>query len=170
MSRSVDPDREQTPVVLPGDILHEIYAHAREAVPEECCGLVTGDGVDRHRRVHRCRNRMTQLHSEDPLTHPRDGREAFWIDPAEVLRVEREAETRGERVTAVYHSHVGLPAYLSAMDLEFADHALFPFPDADQIVVSVLGKRVKEAGLFRRAAPSGAFSGALIAHADVEVV
>ena len=28
-------------------------------------------------------------------------------------------------------------AYLSAMDLEYARHALFPFPEADQIVVAV---------------------------------
>jgi proteasome lid subunit RPN8/RPN11 len=55
------------------------------------------------------------------------------------MRTREEAERAAETVTAIYHSHVGSGAYLSDMDLEYARHALFPFPEADQIVVALPG-------------------------------
>jgi proteasome lid subunit RPN8/RPN11 len=66
----------------------------------------------------------------------------------EYLRALEEAQARQESVTAVYHSHFGQGCYLSQDDLAFAAHPLFPFPEAAQIVVSVLGDRVQEVGLF----------------------
>ena len=68
----------------------------------------------------------------------------------DVLEVSREAERSGEHVTAVYHSHVGAGAYLSKDDLAYARHPLFPFPYADQIVLSVLEHRVREIKIFVR--------------------
>ncbi len=62
--------------------------------------------------------------------------------------IRREADTRHETVSAVYHSHFGQGCYLSQDDLAFAAHPLFPFPDAAQIVVSVLGERVQDVGCF----------------------
>ena len=53
-------------------------------------------------------------------------------------------------VTAVYHSHVGAGAYLSEMDLEYAENEFFPFPESDQLVVAVLDSKVAGIGLFRR--------------------
>ena len=49
-------------------------------------------------------------------------------------------------MTAVYHSHVDVGAYLSELDLEYAEHALFPFPGADQIVIAVHERHVVGAG------------------------
>jgi proteasome lid subunit RPN8/RPN11 len=68
------------------------------------------------------------------------------------LKAVQEAEAAGARVTAVYHSHVGAGAYLSPMDLEFAEQPLFPFPEADQIVIPVYDRTVRELGAFRRTA------------------
>ncbi|MEE2679469.1 MAG: hypothetical protein VX546_12890, partial [Myxococcota bacterium] len=53
----------------------------------------------------------------------------------------------GERVTAVYHSHVGVACYLSDVDLELVE--LSQFPDAEQVVISVREEHL-EAGIFRR--------------------
>jgi proteasome lid subunit RPN8/RPN11 len=50
----------------------------------------------------------------------------------------------------VYHSHVGADAYLSEMDLEYAAQPLFPFPDADQIVLQVFDRTVRRVAVFRR--------------------
>ncbi len=157
MRRRIDVDETLAPVAVPGRILNELYGHALETLPEECCGLLLGGEDPRFRTLVRCRNVMTQHHQQDPAHYPRDGRQAFWMSEADYQRAEQQAEAAGERVTAVYHSHVGAGAYLSALDLEYAENALFPFPDADQIVVAVAHRKIDAVGLFRRAA--GAFAG-----------
>jgi proteasome lid subunit RPN8/RPN11 len=146
---------ERPAVGLPEAVLHEIRSHALQAVPEECCGLVFGaagvgpEAEGRFQRVYRCHNVMDRMHQEDPESFPRTNREGFYIDPAELLRAAAEAEAAGQEVTAVYHSHVGVPAYFSEMDRDFATQPGFPFPRADHLVVSVLGRQVHGVGLFR---------------------
>jgi len=155
----VDPALE--PVEVSCLILHEIEQHARESYPEECCGLLSGDGEVRFRRLHKCRNEMTALHDAAPATYPWDGRSAFHMNPLEYAHIEEEAHARGERITAVYHSHVGARAYFSAVDLAVASQPDFPFPDADHIVVAVADGVVcrEERGLYRRAGRDGPFRG-----------
>lgn len=155
----VDPARE--PVDISCGILHEIEQHARESFPEECCGLLSGDDRVRFRRLHKCRNEMTRLHEAAPGTYPWDGRFAFHMHPLDYDRAERDAAARGERITAVYHSHVGARAYFSHMDLAFAARPDFPFPGADHIVVAVVDGEVArgERALFRRAPDGPTFHG-----------
>lgn len=138
------------PAAIDGRLLNELCAHARETWPEECCGLVTGTRTAHYEAAHRCRNDMTRLHRADPEAHPRDGTRAFYMNELDYLRVSEEAASRGRRITAVYHSHVGAGAYLSELDQEFANQPLFPFPEADQIVLAVYDRRVTGLGLFRR--------------------
>ena len=131
--------------------MNEICAHAREVRPEECCGLVSGfEGVP-FRTVHRCRNEMTARHSGDPARYPRDGREAYYMSEIDYLKAQRDAEALGERVTAVYHSHLNAGAWFSEADQEGAEVAMFPFPDANHIVVSIWDGKLAEAGIFERA-------------------
>jgi adenylyltransferase/sulfurtransferase len=151
-------------VALPTAVLNEVFAHAREAEPEECCGLITGDDDEPYRHVVRCRNEMTAWHQRDPETYPRDGRQGFYMNEQDYLRAEDEASARGERVTCVYHSHVEAGAYFSEMDQDFAGQPLFPFPDADHLVVSVVGGKVVDQALFRRDAAGAGFVGRLVAH------
>jgi proteasome lid subunit RPN8/RPN11 len=73
--------------------------------------------------------------------------------------VDRAAAARGLRVTAIYHSHVGLGAYFSAEDRGFAADIDFPFPDADHFVISVFEGKVRGQGVFRREGPTGEFAG-----------
>lgn len=161
MGRRVDVDESLPEVTMSRTLLHELRAHARETLPEECCGLIVGDGRERFHHLVRCRNEMTLLHRQQPTEFPRDGTSAFYMNPQDVLRVRREAEERGQAVTAVYHSHVDMEAYLSDLDLEYAENELFPFPDADQIVVSVVDGRVAHDGIaiFRRDGAAGGFRG-----------
>jgi proteasome lid subunit RPN8/RPN11 len=142
-------------VRIPPPILHEMMKHALEAGPEECCGLIVGDARQRFRHVHRCHNEMTAKHNDDSVQFPRDNRSAFYMNELEVERVLRDAERAGEHVTAVYHSHVGAGAYLSDMDFEHAQRQLFPFPEADWIVLAVVEQSVREVALFRRGGPQG---------------
>lgn len=131
--------------------------HALETRPEECCGLIVGDASVPFRQVHRCHNEMTARHNDEPARFPRDNHSAFYMSPGDVEAVLREAERSGERVTAVYHSHVGAGAYLSEMDLAYAQSELFPFPEADWIVLGVFERSVREVALFRPG--KGGFTG-----------
>ncbi|MCR9096816.1 MAG: M67 family metallopeptidase [bacterium] len=148
MSDRVDLKAELESRSIPNDILHEICQHALDVVPEECCGLLLGDEEGWARRVVRITNVMTKMHVSDPEAFPRDARHAYYMSEVEYLKAVQEAEARSERVTAVYHSHVGHGCYLSPDDVAFATHPLFPFPEAAQIVVSLLDGKVKEAGVF----------------------
>ena len=164
MRQRIEPDPSLEPVVIPAPVLNEVSAHAREAAPEECCGLITGDGAVRHRHVVRCRNDMTLRHRRDPALHPRDGTEGFYMNEQDYLRADEEAEARGEQVTCVYHSHVGCGAYFSELDQEFAEQPLFPFPGADHLVVSVIEGKVVDHVLYRRDPVRTVFVGRFVAH------
>jgi proteasome lid subunit RPN8/RPN11 len=161
----VDVDGSLPPLALPGRILNELCAHALETLPEECCGLILGQGTARYGRLIRCRNEMTRRHLADPLTHPRDGRAAFWMNEGDYMNAQALAAAAGDEVTAVYHSHVDVGAYLSELDLEYAEHALFPFPAADQIVIAVHEQRVVDLGVYQREGAGKPFAGRKIVFA-----
>ena len=148
--RRIDVDEALPSVEIPRRILNDLYAHAIETLPDECCGLIVGSDEDRFQLLMRCRNEMTMRHRQDPVEYPRDGSEAFYMNSLDYMMVQDEAEARGARVTAVYHSHVGVGAYLSGMDLAYAESASFPFPDADHIVVAVFDRKVDSVAFFRQ--------------------
>jgi proteasome lid subunit RPN8/RPN11 len=152
----IELNQDLTPAGISGRVMHELHSHALDAMPEECCGLVTGKPGSRFGRVHRITNVMTKKHLSEPDVYPRDARHAFYMAELEYLRAQRDAEAKGESVTAVYHSHVETGPYLSEEDLAYAEHPLFPFPGAAQIVLSVIGDRVAGSGLFE-ADDTGAF-------------
>jgi len=173
VSRRVDVDEKAPPVAIPGRILDELCQHAWDTLPEECCGLVLGDEEDRYQRVVRCHNDMNQRHTDDPERFPRDAKTAFWMRETDYQAAWQQAQKAGLEVTAVYHSHVGVAAYLSDEDLAYAERDTFPFPEADQIVLGVpvveppaeqamrlTEKDLKPSlGIFRRPAPGAAFHG-----------
>ena len=147
------------PAALPRELLVEVFQHARECYPEECCGLLTGADGESPTRVVRCTNvQSTRVaRGESDL----DARRAFWIDEQELLNALRGAEQRGERLVVVYHSHVDTAAYLSHTDLE---GALGPdgrplYPGAAQLVVSVQESGVLGAALFEWDEASRRFQG-----------
>lgn len=150
MGHRVEKDPALEPVEITAAVLNEVYAHAREATPEECCGLLLGDERRRYRMALRCRNDMTRHHQRDPRAFPRDAREAFYMNERDYLAASQDAEARGERVTAVYHSHVECGAYFSELDQEYALRPLYPFPDADHLVVAVVAGKIVDQALFQR--------------------
>jgi len=155
----IDVDETLPSIEVPRQILNELYSHALETLPEECCGLIVGNEQNRFVRFVRCRNEMTRQHREDRIAYPRDGRHAFLMNGLDYMRVIDETHARGEIVTAVYHSHVNAGAYLSEMDREYAESELFPFPGADQVVVSVVDSKVDSVAFFRRDAKNATFIG-----------
>ena len=129
-------------------IVEEMARHASESFPEECCGVIlTGDAGD---ILRRCSNIQNRLHAEDPATHPRDARTAYYIDPVEVQQILNEADRRGWGIKALYHSHPDHEAYFSAED---RGTALAPwgeplFGEAAYVVVSVFDRQVRRMKAF----------------------
>lgn len=164
MTDRVELDLDRERCRLPSDVLNELCRHALDVAPEECCGLLLSPLSEPDpSRVVRITNVMTKMHVADPDAFPRDARHAYYMSEVEYLRAIQEAEERAERVSAVYHSHFGQGCYLSQDDIAFASHPLFPFPDADQIVISLLDGQVQQIGRF---APNpdapGGFEGRLV--------
>jgi len=71
----------------------EIIAHAREAAPDECCGLIGGttDGVARS--IYRARNIAA-----NPLV-------TYEAAPEDLFSAQRKMREREEELIAIYHSH-----------------------------------------------------------------
>jgi proteasome lid subunit RPN8/RPN11 len=159
VSEPVEVNPKLDPVVISGRLLNEICTHALESHPEECCGLLTGRRAGRFDEVHRCRNEMTRLHRQDPVTYPRGGQRAFHMNEFDYMRVQEEAEAAGARVTGVYHSHVEAGAYFSEDDQKSALQELYPFRKVDHLVISVVDRKAKEVAAFRWDAATGRFEG-----------
>jgi proteasome lid subunit RPN8/RPN11 len=111
----------------------DIVAHAREAAPAECCGLVVGHkgpGGDAVTEAARTRNL-----SADP--------NRFEIHPEDHIRTRRTARSRGLEVLGFYHSHPRSPAVPSATDLA---EAAYP---GDLYVIVSLSVAPAEVRLYR---------------------
>jgi proteasome lid subunit RPN8/RPN11 len=101
-------------------LIDEMVAHAREDLPNECCGLVGGsDGVAC--TVYRARNEFAS-----PLSYRVAGEDQYRI-------IEKEMRERGEDLLAIYHSHTKSAAYPSQTDLNEA----VSWPDQVYVIVSL---------------------------------
>jgi [CysO sulfur-carrier protein]-S-L-cysteine hydrolase len=100
-------------------LLDEIVAHARDDVPNECCGMVAGRNGEAT-RVYRARNA-----EESPFR--------YVIHPSDQFRIMTEIEDRGEEITAIYHSHTKSPAEPSQTDINLAEN----WPDPLYLICSL---------------------------------
>lgn len=133
-------------IVTPEE-LAALRAQALEEYPAESCGVIVRRGDER--RLVRCRNVQNELHARDPQRHPRDARTAYYIDPADLLRLGR-MEGDGFGVAVIYHSHVDAGAYFSETDKRNALVGDEPaYPDAIYLVTAVLDGRLDATAGFR---------------------
>jgi desampylase len=108
--------------VILGRLAHDgIIAHARDAAPAECCGLLVGAGEFIAEAV-RTRNLAAD-------------RGRFLIDPEDHINARRDARHRGLEVLGFYHSHPRSPATPSPTDLAEAS-----YPGHLYLIVSVLAE------------------------------
>jgi len=127
--------------------VERIQAHAIADYPAESCGVIVIRGEER--RLLACRNVQNDLHARDPQRHPRDARTAYYIDPADLLRIGR-LEGEGFTVAVIYHSHVDAGAYFSETDRRNAMLGDEPcYPGATYVVTSVMSGRVDAMAAFR---------------------
>jgi len=105
---------------IPRAMIDEMVAHAREDLPNECCGLIGGaDG--RALTLYRARNAFASPFS-------------YRVDPGDQYRIiEKEMRGGGEELVAIYHSHTKSPAYPSQTDLNEAAS----WPEQAYLIVSL---------------------------------
>ena len=133
-------------IVTPAEA-EQIQAHALAEYPAESCGVIVTRGEER--RLLACRNAQNDLHARDPERYPRDARTAYYIDPADLLRIGR-LEGEGFSVAVIYHSHVDAGAYFSETDRRNAMLGDEPcYPGATYVVTSVMQGRVNAMAAFR---------------------
>lgn len=98
--------------------LDEMIAHAREEAPNECCGIIAGDG-SRAVKLFRAANAEASPYR-------------YSVDPKDLFRIYRECEEKGWTFLAIYHSHTASDAYPSPTDVRLAF-----WPEAYYVVVSL---------------------------------
>jgi len=127
---------------LQRETLEQIYTHAKAEFPDECCGVILSDGAQEF--VRTCKNIQNERHAADPETYPRDARTAYLIDPTDLIKAHKEAETENRQIKAFYHSHPNHDAYFSEKDK--ADAMVWDepmYPEAAYIVISIYGQEIR---------------------------
>lgn len=96
-------------VHISSDLIGQMVEEAARALPEECCGLLLGEGgciteIRAAKNVH-----------YTPQTH-------FAIDPAALFKAQREGREGGAELIGYYHSHPNGRASPSQADAQMAAH------------------------------------------------
>lgn len=127
--------------------LAQVFAHAQESYPRECCGYLRQDPSGQWICVP-CENQQDKLHALDPEQYPRDARTAYHIGGRALLDLVQSFET-STPVQVIYHSHPEGGAYFSETDSQAALAAGYP---VDYLVVDAAQGQARHAKLFRRQA------------------
>lgn len=119
-------------------------AHAERVYPEECCGLIVGNLTASDDEPLKSVVEIVSLTNEwtpdksnvDRPEHTTKQRR-YWIDPKDMLRVQKAARDEGLSIIGIYHSHPDKAAVPSECDRAQA------WPAYAYVIVSVCkGKAV----------------------------
>ncbi len=135
---------------LPQSFLQAVFRHAEQEYPKECCGVILGHcGKKDFSRVKPVQNAQDKYHRQDPLHFPRLAGQAYFMDPKELLLLQKELRVSKEEIRVIYHSHIDAPPYFSEEDKRLAFFQAEPvYPGVDYLVVSVLEGKAKETRLY----------------------
>ncbi len=101
------------------ELVDAMVAHARADHPDEACGVIAGpEGSDRPERFI-------------PMVNAARSSTFYEFDSADLLRLYREMDDRGEEPVVIYHSHTATEAYPSRTDISYASE-----PGAHYVLVS----------------------------------
>jgi proteasome lid subunit RPN8/RPN11 len=110
--------RWQLTLSVPQSFIDEMVAHAQEDAPNECCGIIAGEG-GRAVKLFRAKNAEASPYR-------------YSVEPKDLFRIYRECEENGWDFLAIYHSHTASEAYPSPTDVRLAF-----WPEAYYILVSL---------------------------------
>lgn len=115
-------------IAISEDLLNEMVLHAREALPNEACGILSGVG----QRVFR----VYRLNSSNPSPV------SYVVDARDHMEVMNDIASSGERMLAIYHSHPESPPVPSLTDIK---RSFFPgtrdpnYPDVVHVIIGLAG-------------------------------
>ena len=115
----------------------ELVAHARVAIPDECCGWIGGFGGVAQ-TIYPLRNVAVRARSE------------YEAAPEDLFAAQRAMRERGEELLAIYHSH---PRQAEPQPSD-TDIRLAFYPQAIYLIIGLAGER-PTLGAFRLFADSG---------------
>jgi [CysO sulfur-carrier protein]-S-L-cysteine hydrolase len=103
--------------------IQQVFEHAQEADPAECCGLLGGSETGRVITVYRLRNIAENQQA------------AYEAAPEDLFYAQRQMRERGEQLLAIYHSHPrsGKP------EPSETDVRLAYYPSAIYLIVGLAG-------------------------------
>jgi [CysO sulfur-carrier protein]-S-L-cysteine hydrolase len=90
-----------------------IVAHCYDGLPYEACGLIAGPVHDQGEPI----GDVTMIY---PSTNADESARTYTVDSRDLLRAMRDAESRGEELVGVWHSHTHTDAYPSDTDVRQA--------------------------------------------------
>jgi [CysO sulfur-carrier protein]-S-L-cysteine hydrolase len=100
-------------------LIDEMVAHAREDLPNECCGMVGGRDGEAAEVIRVANSAASPLRYE--------------MDPQEQYNALKAIEDGGGELLAIYHSHTKSAAYPSQTDVNQA----VAWPDQVYVIVSL---------------------------------
>jgi [CysO sulfur-carrier protein]-S-L-cysteine hydrolase len=104
---------------LQSSFVDEMFAHALEENPNECCGIIAGKDGSAVRLFR--------------TTNSEHSPYRYNVEPRELLQVYREIEANNWDLLGIYHSHTHTEARPSATDIRLAAN----WPDALYLIVSL---------------------------------
>jgi [CysO sulfur-carrier protein]-S-L-cysteine hydrolase len=104
---------------IPQSLIDEMVAHAREDLPNECCGMIGGrDG-----------SATTVVRVDNAAASPL----RYEMDPQGQFDALKEIEGAGEELLGIYHSHTRSAAYPSQTDVNQA----VAWPEQTYVIISL---------------------------------
>ena len=106
---------------IPAEVRAVMQDHACAGYPGECCGLLFAPvGSERASRALPMENLQDRLHALDPVEHPRTSRNGFQLNARKMQQAVAAAQAQGDRLVAIFHSHIDCGAYFSQEDKDMA--------------------------------------------------
>ena len=112
------------------DLVDEMVGHAREDVPNECCGMIGGRDGEAE-KVVRVKNAAAS-----PLRYE--------MDPQGQFNALKEIEAEGGELLGIYHSHTKSAAYPSQTDVNQAQN----WPEQVYVIVSLADSEAPDVKAF----------------------
>lgn len=97
-------------LTLPAALAEELLAHARVELPNEACGLLSGDLAG---------GRTTSYH---PARNAEASPLRYNVHPDDLVRIVFAIDDAGEDLVAIFHSHTHTPAVPSPTDRRSAQY------------------------------------------------
>ena len=134
-------------LAIPETMLRQMVRHAENDYPHECCGLLMGPKKrpEALTKIFPCENVQNEYHRRDSAKYPRDSRTAYFMDPDQLMEIQKKSTAEGLALRVIYHSHIDTEAYFSDEDNRAAVWEDDPvYPDVGYLVFSVKDGRVVE--------------------------